>query len=260
MRASLIITAIEEFAPLGLQESFDNSGLQVGDVEQDIDSVLLATDVTEAVVDEAVRLGAGMIIAHHPLLFSGLKRISNDRYTARVVTLAIKNNIIIYAAHTNLDKCVGGVNYEMARRLGLENVEVLVPEADNAQVGLGCIGITPNPICEEEYIEHIKRVFDVKCVRHSAFLSRPVHKVALCGGSGSDFIPDAIRAHADIYITADVTYHKFFDAENQIVIADIGHFECESLTKDIFLSIISQKFPNFAAYTAQADQNPVLYS
>lgn len=260
MKASQIIGAIEAFAPLALQEDFDNSGLQVGDCEQDISMALTTMDVTEAVIDEAIRLRAGMVISHHPLLFTGLKCVSAQRSTPRIVAKAIKHDIVIYAAHTNLDKCPGGVNFEMARRLGLRDVRLLVPDAAHPGAGLGCIGSTPEPVAESEYLLHIKRTFNARCIRHSPLTGRQVSRVALTGGSGSDFIADALAAGADIYITADVTYHRFSEAENQLVIADIGHYECESLTKELLARIISEKFPNFALRTSDADINPVTYA
>lgn len=259
MKASEIIAKIEQFAPTTLQESFDNTGIQVGCPEQEIKSILLTLDITEDVVDEAIEKGCNMIVSHHPLLFVGLKKITGSNYIERVVLKAAKHDIVLYAAHTNLDKCVGGVNYEMADRLGLVNVSVLEPEQTDEKVGLGCIGEMKVPMDENYFLDKLKSTFDVKCVRHSAFLGRQIRRVALCGGSGSDLIMNAIKAKADIYITADISYHKFFMAENEIVIADIGHFECENVTKRIFMEQLSKIFPKFAIRISEEEQNVVNY-
>ena len=259
MRIADIIEQIEQFAPLSLQEDFDNSGLQVGDTEQVATAALLTLDITEAVVDEAIEKNCNLIISHHPLLFRGLKRVSNSSWIERIVVRAVKNNLVLYAAHTNLDKCLGGVNYEMARLIGLENVRVLMPESGDSQTGLGCVGeLSAQEDCAE-FLARLKRVFGVQCLRHSPLLQTPVRRVALCSGSGSEFIDEAKRAKADVYVTADVSYHKFFDADNEIVIADIGHFESEQIIKNLFYARLSKIFPNFAVWKAESDLNVVKY-
>lgn len=259
MKASEIIAKIEQFAPAELQESFDNTGIQIGNPEQEINGILIALDVTENIVDEAIECGYNMIVSHHPLIFAGLKKITGKNYIERVVLKAAKHDIVIYAAHTNLDKCVGGVNYEMADRLGLVNVRVLEPEQSGEKVGLGCVGDLKEPMNETDFLDNLKNTFGARCVRHSALLNRTIRRVALCGGSGSDFIMTAKKAKADIYVTADVTYHKFFTAENEIVIADIGHFECENVTKKIFMEQLSKIFPKFAIRISEKEQNVVNY-
>lgn len=258
MKIAEIIEKIEQFAPLKLQEGFDNAGLQVGDTEQVATGALVTLDITEAVVDEAIERKCNLVISHHPLLFRGVKRISNDTWIERIITKAIKNDIVLYSAHTNLDKCEGGVNYEMARLLGLRDVSVLIPEQDD-KTGLGCIGRLPEQVSYIDCLENIKRVFDVGVIRHTALLDRPVRSVALCSGSGSEFIDDAIRHGADLFITADVTYHKFFNADNQIVIADIGHFESEHIIKELFVRYLSNIFPKFAVWKSDKDRNVVHY-
>lgn len=257
MKAKEIIEILEKMAPTTLQEPYDNTGIQVGDTESDIKGVLISLDITEEVIDEAIEKGANMIVAHHPLLFRGLKKVTGDSYVQRAVIKAIKNDIVLYAAHTNMDKCLGGVSWKMAELLGLNNVSILVPDAENA--GLGCIGELAEPIEETEALLMVKKTFGTECLRHTALTGRKVRKVAVCGGSGAEFINDAIMAGADIYVTGDIKYHEFFNAENKIVIADIGHFESERATKEIFYAEISKIFPKFAVRMSESEHNVVRY-
>lgn len=255
-----VIEAIEQFAPLSIQESFDNSGLQVGDLSKPVTGVLLCVDVTENTVFEAKERGANLIISHHPLIFKGLKHITGATYIERVVALAILNDIAIYSAHTNMDKCAGGINYRIAEKLGLTDIVTLSPDTKDSVIGLGCVGDLENPVSENEFIKLLKDKFILKTVRHSALLDKPIKKVAVCGGSGAEFIPQAIKSGADVYVTADIKYHDFFLAEKQIVIADIGHFESECCIKDILKEQLIKNFSNFAILMAKSDVNPVCYS
>ena len=257
-----VITCIEKMAPLDYQESWDNSGLQVGDPNQDVKAVLLCVDITEATIDEAIAKGVNLIISHHPLIFRGVKKITGKNYIERVIIKAIQNNIVLYSAHTNMDKCVGGVNFRIAEKLGLKSIAVLAEEENiinQEQLGLGCIGKLENPLDEEEVLRLICSNLQVKYVRHTKLLNRKVSKIALCGGAGSEFISLAIAKGADLYITSDVKYHDFFSAENQIVIVDIGHFESEQCIKDVFCEQLSKNFINFAILKADSDQSPVEY-
>lgn len=260
MKAREIIESLERFAPTSLQEPYDNAGIQIGDTETDIKGILISLDVTEEILDEAIGKGCNMIVTHHPLLFRGLKQIAGKDYVQRTVAQAIKNDIVIYSAHTNLDKCADGVSWKMAELLGLENVSVLVPEGDgNVNAGLGCVGELPAEIAETEALLLVKKAFNAGCVRHTAITGRMVRRIAVCGGSGSEFIDDAIRAQADIYVTADVKYHEFFRAENKMIIADIGHFESERATKDVFYAQISKLFPKFAVRISECEHNVISY-
>ncbi len=359
-----IIAAIEEFAPPVYQESYDNSGLQVGDVNDTVTGVLLSLDVTEAIVAEAMYRGCNMIVVHHPLIFGGLKRITGRTYVERVVKLAIKNDISIYAAHTNLDNVMAGVNDRFARKLGLTHtrilapkggilaklctyvplpaadavrnalfiagaghisrysecsfnttgtgtfrpsagtnptigaaggpreevqelrIEVLVPAHAEAavlralhashpyeevayelvplankatEIGAGMIGTLPQPLSGTEMLALIRTQMKTGCIRHTELSGKQIKKVALCGGSGSFLLKDAIAAGADIFITGDYKYHQFFDAEGRIVIADIGHYESEQFTSEIFEEILKKKFPNFAVLLSNLSTNPVKY-
>ncbi len=364
MKIKNLISEIEQFAPLAYQENYDNCGVQVGDVNQEARAALLALDVTEAVIEEAIRKECNLVISHHPLLFSGLKRITGKNYVERVLLKAIKHDIVIYAAHTNLDNVRNGVNHKIAEKLLLQNTSVLAParqalyklytycpdealeplrnaffeaglgsmgeyrecsfssagtgtfrgsaqsqpfigeagggretvaewkleilvprhlahtavallkahhpyeevayelvrlENDNPNLGAGLIGELEVPVPASEFLPYLKQKMDLACIRHTAFHRDMVQRVAVCGGSGSFLLPDALSAGADIFVTADFKYHQFFDAEQKIVIADIGHYESERYTIEIFSEILKKKFPNFALLFTEVNTNPLNY-
>ncbi len=359
-----IAAAIEAIAPPAYQESYDNCGIQVGNPADEVTAVLITLDVTEAIVEEAISRRCNMIVAHHPLIFSGLKKIMGRNYVERVVRMAIKNDITIYAAHTNLDNVYHGVNAKIAEKLGLANTRILTPKSDlltklhtyvplNAadkvrdalfaagagqisnyaecsfnihgtgtfkpgentdptigeagglrenveelkievlltrhdeaqvlaalreshpyeevayelvplsngatQVGAGMIGSLPEPMSAEKMLSHIKTNMKAECIRHTALSNKNIKTVAICGGSGSFLLRDAMAAGADIFITADYKYHQFFDAEGKIIIADIGHYESEQFTSEIFADILRKKYPNFAVLLSNLSTNPLKY-
>jgi dinuclear metal center YbgI/SA1388 family protein len=358
-----IIEEIEKFAPTAYQESYDNCGLLTGHKEQEVNGAILCLDCTEAIVEEAIQKKCNLIIAHHPIIFSGLKKLSGENYVERTIIKAIQNNIAIYACHTNLDNVKNGVNKKIADKLGLINTQILspkktllkklvtfVPTTHLAQVqenlfnagagnignydscsfvlegigsfrgnensnpfigekgklsleketrlevifetineshiistlkqnhpyeevaydiyqlenyyqniGSGMVGELEKPVSEIEFLEHLKTIFKLKLIKHTPLLSKSIKKVALCGGSGSFLLKNAINSKSDIYISSDFKYHEFFDAENQILIADIGHYESEQFTPEIFYEIISNKFPTFASYLTETNTNPVNY-
>lgn len=254
-----IAEVIEAFAPKHLQEAYDNAGLQVGDPEMDVTAALLCLDVTEDVVDEAIRRHCNLIVSHHPLLFKGLKEVTGATMTQRIVIRAIRENIAIYSAHTNLDSAWEGVSHEIAHVLGLRNIRVLEPKDAEKVTGLGVIGdVQPTP--KLEFLRNLKEAFKVKCLRYSSQSPQlVVRRVAVCGGSGASLIPDAIAAGADILITGDIKYHDFTSYGLDIILADIGHYESELCTKEIFSRIIREKYPDFVTYFAAAETNPVKY-
>jgi dinuclear metal center YbgI/SA1388 family protein len=358
-----IITEIEKFAPLAYQESYDNCGLLTGNKEQEISGAILCLDCTEAVVEEAIQKKCNLIIAHHPIIFGGLKKLNGNNYVERTVIKAIQNNIAIYACHTNLDNVKLGVNKKIANKLGLINTQILAPKKSllkklvtfvpathlgkvqeslfNAgagnignydscsfvlegtgsfrgnensnpfigekgklslekesrlelifetinesqiistlkqnhpyeevaydiyqlentyqNIGSGMVGELETPISEMEFLARLKSVFMLKLIKHTPLLTKSIKKVALCGGSGSFLLKNAINSKSDIYISSDFKYHEFFDAENKILIADIGHYESEQFTPEIFYEIISNKFPTFASYLTETNTNPVNY-
>ena len=358
-----IISELETMAPLAYQESYDNVGLLVGNRIDAVKKVLITLDVTEAVVQEAIECGANLIISHHPLIFKPIRKINNETETGRCITLALQNNIAIYACHTNIDSVANGVNARICDKIGLKNRKILSPRANcltklvtfvpknyletiqNAlfEAGAGCIGnydkcsfytdgtgtyranenakpfigekgefhhenetrievVFPNektntvvanllqnhpyeevaydlfPIkntfslvgdgmigeLEEsedttKFLERIKNTFHCGCIRHTKIEKDKIKKVAVCGGSGSFLIADAIRANADIFITADIKYHDFFGAENKLILADIGHYESEQFTKELFYDVLMKKNYNFAIQISKVNTNPINY-
>lgn len=257
-----ITRAIERVAPLGLQEDFDNSGLQVGSPDAEVTGALLCTDVTMAVIDEAVERGFNLIISHHPLIFHPLKRLTGATLTQRLVARALLNRLNVYSAHTSMDNAAGGVSFHMAERLGMTDVEFLDGHrsevAPQGVAGSGVIGnIAPQPAIE--VLERAKREFEVGAVRYSGDVSRPVSRVALCGGAGAFLLDRAIECGAQLFISADVRYHDFLEHNEAITIADIGHYESEHFTKEIFFAIIQQNFRNFAVDFAKSEINQIKY-
>ena len=358
-----ILKEIEQYAPLPLQESFDNAGVQVGDANQYATGALLCLDVTEEVMDEAIEKGCNLVISHHPLAFKSFKSLTGSTYIERCLMKACKYDLVVYAAHTNLDNAVGGVNYRLAELIGLQNVRILspqkgallklvtfVPEAyaelvrttlfnvgagcigsydscsynlhgegtfragedchpfcgevgklhfenevrietvlpvykkatvtrallsvhpyeepvfdfyalDNTwdQAGSGVVGELPESENELAFLQRIKALFSVGCVKHSPFTGKVIREVAICGGSGAFLIKDAINYGADVFITGEAKYNDFYDVEDRILLAVIGHYESEVCTKDIFYNIISKKFPTFAVHFSNVNSNPVKY-
>jgi dinuclear metal center YbgI/SA1388 family protein len=255
-----ICQLIDDFAPPALQENYDNAGLLVGSPEMQVSGALICIDVTENVVNEAIAKNCNLIVAHHPLIFKGLKKINGSDDAQRAVIKAIKSDIAIYAAHTNIDSVIAGVSGRMAEKLKLKNIEILQQrENENKNIGFGAIGELEHPTEETFFLEKIKNIFGTECVRHTAFLNKPIKRVAVCGGAGSFLIEAAKKAKADIFITGDIKYHDFFLADNQLIFADIGHYESEQFTKEIFYEIISNFFANFAPRISETKTNPVNY-
>lgn len=252
-----IASAIEQFAPKSLQESYDNTGLQIGDPEMPVSAVLLCLDFTEDILDEAIERECNMIVSHHPLLFRGLKEITGANPIQRMAIKAIKSGIALYSAHTNLDSARDGVSHEMARMLGMSNIEVLEPNGNDPDCGLGVIGdINPTP--KLEFLRSLKEIFNVKALKYSEQTPKLVIKrVALCSGSGASMIGDALSKRADAYITGDVKYHDFTAYSQDILIADIGHYESELCTRQIFSQIIRAKFPTLPIYFSKKEHNPI---
>ncbi|MBO5815894.1 MAG: Nif3-like dinuclear metal center hexameric protein [Bacteroidales bacterium] len=252
-----VIKVIESFAPLSIQESWDNSGLCVGSQDAPVSSVLFGLDCTPELVDEAVACGADMIVTHHPLIFSGLKRISPDNPVGEAVIKAIRAGISIYAAHTSADKVIAGVSGAMAARLGLVNVTIL--DEDGEGTGLGVVGDLPAPLTASEVVELVKDKFSLKALRASRPIEGKISRVAMCGGSGGSLIGAAMKSGAQLYLSGDITYHNFFTKEG-FMIMDIGHYESEIEIVDILFSLIKKNFPTFAVrITQNIYSNPIFY-
>ncbi|MBE0639260.1 MAG: Nif3-like dinuclear metal center hexameric protein [Bacteroidales bacterium] len=363
MKISEIAGAIERFAPLILQESYDNAGLLIGSPSDEVACALITLDVTEEVIDEAIQQNCKLIIAHHPLIFKGIKTIGTKNPVERMITRCIKNDIAVYAAHTNLDNVHQGVNKMICEKIGLKETSILDPKAhllrklvtfcpeehanqvrealfkagaghigkyDNcsfntggqgtfraleganpfvgivnslhaenevrietvfpiyqqsvilkalieshpyeevafdlyplenefSKVGSGMFGILEQPEETASFLMRLKETFEVKCLRHTRLINDKVQTVAVCGGSGSFLMGHAIARHADVFITGDVKYHEFFDADGKILLADIGHFESEQFTTEVIKNILLEKFPTFAARISKIKTNPVFY-
>jgi dinuclear metal center YbgI/SA1388 family protein len=358
-----ILTEIEKFAPLPLQENYDNSGLIIGNADNSFTGALLTIDVTEPVIEEAVQKGVNLIIAHHPIIFTAKKKITGQNFIERTIIQAIKNDIAIYAAHTNLDNLLDGVNRKIGEKLNLKNCRILDPlknqlkklvtfiplshadqvrmaifeagaghignydscsyniqgkgsfralegsnpftgkpgqvhfedetrfetifpavlqnkviqalaqshpyeevaydiyplENEYRKFGAGMIGELDKPVPEIDFLNQLKTIFHTKVIKHTPLLGKNISKIAFCGGSGSFLLEKAIRQNADIFISSDFKYHQYFDAENKIIIADIGHYESEQFTKELFYDILIKKISNFALYFSEVNTNPVHY-
>lgn len=363
MKVSEVTHYLESIAPRAYQEAYDNSGLLTGSPDQEVTGILITLDCIEVVVDEAIQKKCNLIIAHHPIIFKGLKKITGSNYVERTVLKAIKNDIAIYAIHTNLDNVHTGVNRKIAEKIGLKNLKILAPKSnilsklvtfipkanaqevlnalyqagagqigeykncsfsvmgtgtfmptenanprigqalkqeqveevrievllpshlegrivnalkkshpyeevayylttlanENQEVGSGMIGELETPLQPAEFLKHLKTAMDLRVIRHTELLDKPIKKVAICGGSGSFLLSAAIRNDAQVLVTADFKYHEFFDADNQIVIADIGHYESEVYTKELIGDILKEKFPTFAVNFSGTITNPVRY-
>ena len=363
MKIKDITDHLESIAPLAYQESYDNAGLITGDKNEEARGALICLDSTEEVIDEAIAKGCNLVIAHHPIVFSGLKKINGKNYVERVIIKAIRNNIAIYASHTNLDNVHNGVNAKIAEKLGLRNTKILAPKnkllkrlivfcpiekaeevrqalfsagagtigeydecsfntegtgtfkgsentdpyigkpgvreeareikietiypaplegkvlremikahpyeevaydiipLDNKfdRLGSGMIGELEHEEDEMEFLAGVKSRLNSGCIRYTKLLGRKVKRVAVCGGAGSFLLPDAMSAGADVFITADYKYHQFFDAENKLVIADVGHYESEQYTKELFYEVVNKKFPTFALHLSEINTNPINY-
>ncbi len=258
MKVRDITNAIEEFAPLSLQEKWDNSGLVIGSPEDTVTGVMVGFDCTEELIEEALQKGCNMVVTHHPLIFKGVTSINAKDPVGAAIIAAVKGGVAVYAAHTSADKVIQGVSGDMARKLGLVNVQILEPDGEGT--GLGCIGDFPQPLTADEALAAVKGAFGLKLIRHSRPVEGRISRVAVLGGSGGGDIDEAVRAGAQLYITADVSYHKFFTPEGFMVM-DIGHFESEVGIVDIFLSEIRKKIPTFASYKSAVldGSNPVRY-
>ena len=276
-----MLSALERFAPLPLQESWDNAGLQVGLTETEVSGALLCLDVNERIIDEAMAKGCNLVVSHHPLLFRGLKTISDLTDVQRTVRKAILNGIAVISMHTNMDNARGGVNFRIAQKLGLEKVTFLVngpstsipelrsptrslsgaavAEPVEAQSGSGVMGELPEALAADDFILKVKKTFGVECAMCNELLRRPVKKVAICGGAGDFLLDEALKAGADAFITGEMHYHQYFGYEQQIQICVIGHYQSEQFTAEVFEEIIQQECPGVKTVIAETNTNPILY-
>lgn len=259
MQIKEVAQTLERFAPLPLQESYDNAGLQIGLTgAQEVSGVLLCLDVTEDVVDEAERKGCNMIVAHHPLLFRGVKCVDGRTQVTRCMQRAILKNIAIYAAHTNLDNAPAGVNFRIAEKLNLQDTEFLQP-LPGGQGGSGIIGNLPKECQAMDFLKEVKEIFGVECLMHNNGPQRPVKRIALCGGAGDFLIDEAIEAGADVFLTGEMGYHRYFGHESEIWIGVLGHYQSEQYTIQLLRDILSQSLPSLPLFLTEVNTNPIQY-
>jgi dinuclear metal center YbgI/SA1388 family protein len=255
-----VLSALERFAPLPLQESWDNAGLQVGLTETEVSGALLCLDVNEKMVDEAIRKGCNLIVSHHPLLFRGLKTISDLTDVQRTVIKAIQQGIAVISMHTNMDNAKGGVNFRIAQKLGLTDVLFFASKlVDGQEAGSGVIGSFAEAMAADDFVLAVKKAFDVECAMCNELLRRPIKKVAICGGAGDFLLDEALKAGADAFITGEMHYHQYFGYEQRIQICVIGHYQSEQYTAEVFEEIINKACPDVKTHIAETNTNPILY-
>jgi dinuclear metal center YbgI/SA1388 family protein len=259
MKISEIIQHLEAFAPPDFQEAYDNSGIISGNPEADCTGILVSLDCIEEIIREAIARNCNLIVSHHPLIFSPIRRITTEDSQGRTLTFAIKNGITIYAMHTNLDNILSGVNSAIADKIGLRNREILLPRENRPAVGSGMIGKLAESLSENDFLLRLQASFHIPAIRHSPLTGRGVSTVAICGGAGSFLISNALQAGAEFFVSADIKYHAFFEGEGRMVIADIGHFESEQFSIDLICQVLVEKYRNFAVLKTDMVTNPVKY-
>ena len=259
MKIKEITDAIERFAPLALEEEYDNAGLVVGDPEREVGRALLAVDVTEEVLAEAEQEGCDLVVTHHPIVFHPLKRLNEADYVQRCVARAVRRDIALYACHTNLDSAPNGMSWRLAEMLGVGNLRVLQPSETGDGAGFGVVGELPEAVDTVEFMRIIQRRLEVSVVRYSDIATSGVRRVAVCTGAGASLIGEARRAGADIYITADMKYNDFMTPDKALTVADIGHFESEYCAIEILFEIFSKNLRTFAVRKSRCSCNPVNY-
>ncbi|CVI69274.1 MULTISPECIES: Nif3-like dinuclear metal center hexameric protein [unclassified Alistipes] len=260
MKIKQITDVIERFAPLALQESYDNAGLVVGRPDSEVSRALLAVDVTEAVLDEAEREGCGLVITHHPIVFHPLKRFNSADCVQRCVERAIRSGIALYACHTNLDSTPHGMSWRLASLVGVGELRVLEPSPSGVpDAGFGVVGELCEAMPAEAFLRRVMERTGARVVRHSALGDRPVRRVAVCTGAGASLIGAARCAGADLYVTSDLKYNDFMTPDGAFVVADIGHFESEYCAIELLFDVLSKNLRTFAVRRSEASRNPVHY-
>lgn len=264
MQIKAFITSLEEWAPLQFQESYDNSGLIVGDPEAICTGILCSLDCTEAVIEEAIQKGCNLIVSHHPIIFKGIKQFSRDNYVNRTVLKAIQNDIALYAIHTNLDNMIHGVNSTLADRLHLGNRRILAPipgqfDGNGQPIGAGIVGELPLETEPEAFIRWVKEQLNLEVIKHTKLIDKKLITIGLCGGSGS-FLLDHIPAqNIDCFITSDLKYHDFFEADGKYLLMDIGHGESEHFVPALIVDYLKRKFLTFAVLESEVKTQPISY-
>ncbi len=261
MKIGEIISVLDAWAPSYLAEGYDNVGLITGNADQAITGVLVCLDSTEEVIQEAIDKKCNLVIAHHPIIFKGLKKLVGGNHVERTVIKAIQHDIAIYASHTNLDNLPNGVSKKIASVLELNQVDILEPNKvyNDQPAGSGCTGILPFAMEPQEFLDYVKNKMKLQVIRHTSYINREIKKVAVCGGSGAFLIYAAQNSMADAYITADIKYHEFFSAEDSLMILDIGHYESEFFTMDLMADYLKTFDKEFPTFITTVNTNPVKY-
>ena len=262
MKIKDITACIEAFAPLSLQESYDNAGLIVGRYDDELTGgVLIAVDVTDEVIDEAIEKGCQMIVTHHPIVFSGMKRFNSSSVVERCVERAIKHDIALYACHTNLDSAPNGMSWRLGQQLGVQDMQILEPTGEG--VGFGTVGNLDKPMGVDEFFALLRTTLGCQAVRHSQVVKPTVQRIAICTGAGASMIDQAAASGCDVYVTADVKYNQYYLPDGRFVLCDVGHFESEYCAVELLFDILadlSNIFSNFALYKSAKTKNPMYYS
>ena len=259
MKLINIQRVLEEWSPLSSAEDFDNVGLILGNPDDIIEKAIITLDTTEKIIDEAIDSDCNLIITFHPLMFKGYESLKSEEYVRKCIIKALKNNINIYAIHTNLDNNPKGVSYQISKKIGLRNIEVLIKKENKGNLGMGIIGELRDEKTEKEFLKYLMSKMELSNLRHSNFTGGKIKKIAVLGGSGSFGIEEVLNKEIDCYVTADLKYHDFFKSNNKILLIDIGHYESEKYTKELILSYLNKKIPKFACTIAKTKTNPVNY-
>jgi dinuclear metal center YbgI/SA1388 family protein len=264
MKIQEIIHSLEQWAPLDFQESYDNSGLISGNPNQACTGVLCSLDCTEEVVDEAIAKGCNLIVSHHPIIFKGVKQLTIKHFIGRTLIKAIRHNISLYAFHTNLDNVIDGVNKSLADQLQLTNRRILAPIAGKfdqhgQEIGAGIVGELPLETEAISFLQWVKEKFHLSVLKHTPIVNNQLKTIALCGGSGSFLIDTVKQQNIDCFITSDLKYHEFFEADNRFLLVDIGHGESEQYVPDLIIAYLNIKFPTFAVLRSLVNTQPVTY-
>lgn len=257
-----VISTIENFAPLSWQENYDNSGLTLGNIENECSGTYVCLDLSEEIIENAIKSNCNLIISHHPILFKAIKNIDYTSTLGKIIVKSIKNDIVIYAAHTNMDNALNGVNGILAQKIGLVNIIPLSNGSDFEHenwLGGGAIGELKKPMKKEDFFNHLKKVLNLTQIRYNSTPIEQIKNVAICGGSGSFLIPYAIKSKVDIFITGEIKYHDLLDNDKSILLAEIGHYESEQFIKERIIAVLSEKFCNFVPLILDNSSNRVKY-
>jgi dinuclear metal center YbgI/SA1388 family protein len=264
MQIQQIIKELEAWAPLHFQESYDNAGLLVGDPGQICKGVLCSLDCTDKVLEEAIEKGCNLIVSHHPIIFKGIKQLEAGHYITRVIQKALQHEIAIYAIHTNLDNIIDGVNKSLADRLHLENRRILDPkpgftDKNGQAIGSGLVGELPLETDPQAFLVWVKEKFNLTTLKHTPIPNKQLKTIALCGGAGSFLLASVKAQEIDCFITSDLKYHEFFEADGKYLLVDIGHGESEQFVPALILAYLTSKFPTFAVLQSLVNTQPVTY-